>query len=83
MAGFFAAAGFVGRAVAAGGGGAADSHKGLRNVGVPGVKLQTAVADNVVCLEYQGVFDVGVVDKLPYCREKVFYVQVNTMTNAG
>ena len=52
MAGFFAAAGFIGRAVAACGGGPADSHKGLRDIGVPGVKLQTAVADNVVGLEY-------------------------------
>ncbi len=58
MARFFAAAGFVGRAVSTGGGGAADSHKGLRNVGVPGVKLETAVADNVVRLEHQGIFDV-------------------------
>lgn len=59
MAGFLAAAGFVGGAVAAGGGGAADSHKGLRNVGVPGVKLQTAVADNVVRLEHRGVLTLG------------------------
>ena len=65
MAGFFAAAGFVGGAVAAGGSGAADCHKGLRNVGVPGVKLQAPVADNVVCLEHQGVFNVGVVPANP------------------
>ncbi|CHG47846.1 Uncharacterised protein [Salmonella enterica subsp. enterica serovar Typhi] len=50
---------------------------------MPGVKLQTAVADNVVRLEHQGVFDVGVVDKLSYCWKKVFYVQVNTVTDAG
>lgn len=76
-------AGFVGRAVSAGGGGAADSHKGLRNVGVSGVKLQTAVADNVVYLEHQGVFDVGVIDKLPHGREKAFYNFINTVTDAG
>ncbi len=61
MAGFFAAAGFVGGAVPACGGGAADSHKRLSDIGVSGVKLQTVVADNVVGLEHQGVFDVGVV----------------------
>ena len=72
MAGFFAAAGFIGWAVAAGGCGPADSHKGLRNVGMPGVELQTPVADNVVCLEHQGVFDVGVIDELPDGREKAF-----------
>ena len=82
MAGFFAAAGFVGRAVSAGGGGAADSHKGLRNVGVSRVKLQTAVADNVVCLEHQGVFDVGVVDKLPDSGKERFYVLINTVPDA-
>lgn len=59
VAGFFAAAGFIGRAVATGGGGATDCHKGLRYVGVSGVKLQTAVADNVVGLEYQGVLTLG------------------------
>lgn len=83
MAGFFAAAGFVSRAVSAGGGGAADSHKGLRNVGVSCVKLQTAVADNVVCLEHQGVFDVRVVDKFPHGRKERFHVLVNTVTDAG
>lgn len=50
---------------------------------MPGVKLQTAVADNVVCLEHQGVFDVGVIDKLPHGREKAFYVFINTVTDAG
>lgn len=83
MAGFFAAARFVGRAVAAGGSGTADCHKGLRNVGVSGVKLQTAVADNVVCLEHQGVFDVGVVDKLPHGRKERFHVLVDTVTDTG
>ncbi len=83
MAGFFAAAGFIGRTVAAGGGGATDCHKGLRYVGVSGVKLQTAVADNVVGLEYQGVFNVGVVDKLPHGRKERFHVLVDTVTDAG
>lgn len=44
MAGFFTAAGFVGGAVPAGGGGAADCHERLRNIGVPGVKLQAPVS---------------------------------------
>lgn len=83
MAGLFAAAGFIGWTVAAGGGGAADSHKGLRNVGVPGIKLQTAVADNVVRLEHQGIFDVRVVDKLPHGRKERFYVLINTVPDAG
>ena len=50
---------------------------------MPGVKLQTAVADNVVCLEHQGVFDVGVVDKLPDGRKERFHVLVDTVTDAG
>ena len=37
-----------------------------------GVKLNAAVADVVVCLEHQGVFDVGVIDELPDGREKAF-----------
>ena len=82
MAGFFAAAGFIGRAVATGGGGATDCHKGLRYVGVSGVKLQTAVADNVVGLEYQSVFNVGVVDKLPDGRKERFHVLINPVTDA-
>lgn len=81
MAGFFAAAGFIGRAVATGGGGATDCHKGLRYVGVSGVKLQTAVADNVVGLEYQGVFNVGVVDKLPDGRKERFHVLIDQPQN--
>lgn len=48
-----------------------------------GIKLQTAVADNVVCLEHQGVFDVGVVDKLPHGRKERFHVFVDTVTDAG
>lgn len=83
MAGFFAAAGFVGGAVAAGGGGAADCHERLRNVGVSGVKLQTAVADNVVGLEHQGVFDVGVVDKLPDRGKERFHVLVNAVPDSA
>lgn len=50
---------------------------------MPGVKLQTAVADNVVGLEYQGVFNVGVIDKLPDGRKKRFHVLVNSVTDAG
>lgn len=50
---------------------------------MPGVKLQAPVVDNVVCLKHQGVFDVGVIDKLPDGREKGFHVFVNTMTDAG
>ncbi len=50
---------------------------------MPGVKLQTAVADDVVGLEHQGVFDVGVVDKLPHGRKERFHVLVDTVTDAG
>lgn len=46
-----------------------------------GVKLQTAVADNVVGLEYQGVFNVGVVDKLPDGWKKRFHVLVNPVAD--
>ena len=46
-----------------------------------GVKLQTAVADNVVGLEYQGVFNVGVVDKLPDGRKERFHVLINPVTD--
>ena len=83
MAGFFTAAGFVGRAVAAGGGGAADCHEGLRDIGMPGVKLQTAVADNVVRLEHQGVLDVGVVNKLTDGRKERFHVLIHAVADAG
>ncbi|CAK0661076.1 hypothetical protein FGAF1005_10810 [Escherichia coli] len=50
---------------------------------MPGVKLQTAVADNVVGLEYQRVFNVGVVDKLPDGRKERFHVLINPVTDAG
>ena len=50
---------------------------------MPGVKLQTAVADNVVGLEYRGVFNVGVVRQTPGRQEKRFHVLVNPVTHAG
>lgn len=40
------------------------------------VSLQTAVAENVVGLEYQGIFDVGVVDKLTDGRKERLHVLV-------
>lgn len=46
-----------------------------------GVKLQTTVTDNVVGLEYQGVFNVGVVDKLPDGWKKRFHVLVNPVAD--
>lgn len=83
MAGFFTAAGFICRAVAAGSGGPADCHKGLRDVGMACVELQAAVADNVVCLEDQGVFDVRVIDELADGGEKGFDVLIDAVAHAG
>nr|ACJ06273.1 terminase ATPase subunit [Photorhabdus luminescens] len=83
VTGFLAAAGLIGRAVAAGGGRTADSHKTLCNVGLAGVKLQPTMVDNVPCLKYQRVFNGGVIDKFPHGREKFFDVLVNPMPDAG
>ncbi len=41
------------------------------------------MTDNVVGLEYQGVFNVGVVDKLPDGRKERFHVLVNPVSDAG
>lgn len=83
MADFFAAAGFIGRTVAAGRGGFADRHKRLHNVEVAGVKLQPLAGDDVVSLQHQGVFNVRVIDKLFQLREVVFDVLVHTQPDAS
>lgn len=83
MADFLAAAGFIGRTVAAGRGGLADRHKRLRNVEVAGVKLQPPAGDGVVSLQHQGVFNFRFIDKLFQLREEVFDVLVHTQPDAG
>lgn len=71
VAGFFAAARFIGWTVAADGGGAVDSHEWLRDVGMTGVKLNAAMTDDVVGFEHQSFFDVRIIDKLPHGRESL------------
>ncbi|MNE20913.1 hypothetical protein D3C80_1140560 [compost metagenome] len=50
---------------------------------MPGVKLQTAVADNVVGFEHQGIFDVGVVDKFAHGREERLHILIHAVADAG
>lgn len=83
VAGFFAAAGGVGGARAAGSHGFADRHKGGGDVGVAGVVFQTAAPDGVFCLQHHGGFDFRGVFDFPRGREELAHQLENTLADGG